>query len=88
MALVIDGGKKTAKIFLHVRKNDVFAEDLEGVDLGTPDLALEEATAAAREIIAARMRMGDRVGADTFEIMTEDGSLLARVPFRSAARLD
>nr|WP_246733666.1 hypothetical protein [Rhizobium laguerreae] len=76
------------KYFFHVRRNDVFEEDPEGIDLATPELAFKEATAAAREIVAERIRMGSRANGDTFEIMTEDGSLVATVPFRSAIRLD
>ncbi|MBY3259859.1 hypothetical protein HFO09_09055 [Rhizobium laguerreae] len=45
------------KYFFHVRRHDVFKEDLEGVNLASPELALEEATAAAREIVAERIRM-------------------------------
>ncbi|MBY2988605.1 DUF6894 family protein [Rhizobium leguminosarum] len=76
------------KYFFHVRRNDVFNEDLEGIDLATPELAFEEATAAAREIVAERIRMGDPTDGDTFEIMTEDGSLVATVSFRSAVQLN
>ncbi|NNH68273.1 DUF6894 family protein, partial [Rhizobium laguerreae] len=46
-----------------------------------------EATAAAREIVAERIRMGNPVDGDVFEIMTEDGTLVATVPFRSAVQL-
>ncbi|WP_376776670.1 DUF6894 family protein [Rhizobium laguerreae] len=35
--------------FFHIRRNDVFEEDLEGIDLASPEQAREEATAAARE---------------------------------------
>ncbi|MBY5357873.1 hypothetical protein HFO94_30965 [Rhizobium leguminosarum] len=75
------------KYFFHVRRNDVFEEDLEGIDLASPELAREEATAAAREIVAERIRMGNPLDGDVFEIMTEDGTLVATVPFRSAAQL-
>ncbi|MBW8789686.1 hypothetical protein HFO94_30655 [Rhizobium leguminosarum] len=75
------------KYFFHVRRNDVFEEDLEGIDLASPELAREEATAAAREIVAERIRMGNPVDGDVFEIMTEDGTLVATVPFRSAVQL-
>ncbi|MGB8286354.1 hypothetical protein ELI13_33245 [Rhizobium ruizarguesonis] len=76
------------KYFFHVRRSGAFKEDPEGIDLATPELAFEEATAAAREIMAERIRMGDPANGDTFEIMTEDGSLVATVPFRSAVRLE
>ncbi|WP_409999578.1 DUF6894 family protein [Rhizobium leguminosarum] len=76
------------KYFFHVRRNDVFEEDPEGIDLASPELACEEATAAAREIVAERIRTGDPANGGAFEIMTEDGALVATVPFRSAIHLD
>ncbi|WP_404943391.1 DUF6894 family protein [Rhizobium ruizarguesonis] len=36
----------------------VFEEDLEGIDLASPEQACEEATLPAREIVAERIRMG------------------------------
>ncbi|MBY5406827.1 DUF6894 family protein [Rhizobium leguminosarum] len=75
------------KYFFHVRRHDVFEEDLEGIDLASPELAREEATAAPREIVAERIRMGNPLDGDVFEIMTEDGTLVATVPFRSAVQL-
>ncbi|TAV35669.1 hypothetical protein ELI36_19120 [Rhizobium ruizarguesonis] len=75
------------KYFFHVRRNDVFEEDLEGIDLASPEQAREEATAAAREMVAERIRMGNPVDGDVFEIMTEDCTLVATVPFRSAVQL-
>ncbi|MBY3122323.1 hypothetical protein HFO41_16750 [Rhizobium leguminosarum] len=75
------------RYFFHVRRNDVFEEDLEGIDLASPEEACEEATAAAREIVAERIRMGHPANRDVFEIVTEDGTLVATVPFRSAAHL-
>jgi hypothetical protein len=76
------------KYFFHIRRNDVFEEDLEGIDLASPERARDEAVAAAREIVAERIRRGDPVDGATFEIMTEEGSLVATVPFRSAVGLE
>ncbi|MBY3027093.1 DUF6894 family protein [Rhizobium leguminosarum] len=76
------------KYFFHIRKNEVLEEDLEGIDLASPEQASEEAVAAAREIVAERIRRGESADGDTFEIMTEEGSLVATVPFRSAIGLE
>ncbi|MGX9988818.1 DUF6894 family protein [Rhizobium sp. Z1P35] len=51
----------TPKYFFHVRRNDVFDEDLEGIDLASPEQAREEATAAAREMVAEQSRRRRRV---------------------------
>ncbi|NKM43105.1 hypothetical protein GFL68_33855 [Rhizobium laguerreae] len=71
------------KYFFHVRRNDVFEEDVEGIDLATPEQAREEAIAAAREILAERICAGRSADGDVFEIMTEDATLVAIVPFSS-----
>jgi hypothetical protein len=76
------------KYFFHIRRNDVLEEDLEGIDLASPEQASEEATAAAREIIAERIRIGHPADGGVFEIMREDGTLVATVPFLSAVRLE
>ncbi|WP_138387018.1 DUF6894 family protein [Rhizobium indicum] len=76
------------KYFFHVRRHGAFEEDLEGTDLASPEHALKEAIAAAREIVAERIRMGQPANGDTFEIMTEDGTLVATVSFRTAVGLD
>jgi hypothetical protein len=76
------------RYFFHVRRSDVFEEDLEGIDLASPEEACEEATAAAREIVAVLICAGRPADRDVFEIVTEDGTLVAIVPFRSAAHLN
>ncbi|MEH7880160.1 hypothetical protein V7798_23155 [Rhizobium laguerreae] len=80
--------EKLPKYFFHIRRHDNFAEDLEGIDLTSPEVALKEAAAAARESVAERIRRGDSADGGVFEVMTEDGTLVATVPFRSAIRLD
>ncbi|RWY79935.1 hypothetical protein EHI44_30545 [Rhizobium leguminosarum] len=70
------GGSTRAEVF-------VFEEDLEGIDLASPQRARKEAVAAAREIVAERIRRGDQADGATFEMMTEEGPLVATVPFRS-----
>nr|WP_245503857.1 hypothetical protein [Rhizobium laguerreae] len=56
---------------------------MEGIDLASLEQAREEAIAAAREIIAERICAGHPADGDVFEIMTEDGTLVAIVPFQS-----
>ncbi|WP_409566761.1 DUF6894 family protein [Rhizobium leguminosarum] len=67
------------KYFFHIRRKDVFEEDLEGVDLASPEQASEEAIAAAREIVAERIRRGESADGDTFE---RNRSLPVRYPPR------
>ncbi|WP_432653307.1 DUF6894 family protein [Rhizobium laguerreae] len=76
------------KYFFHVRRRGTFEEDSEGIDLPSPEQACEEAIAAAREIVAERIRMGQPANGDKFEITTEDGTLVTTVSFQSAVGLD
>ncbi|WP_376777729.1 DUF6894 family protein [Rhizobium laguerreae] len=84
---LFDGGNH-AEIFFPCPPERCLRGRSEGIDLASPELACEEATAAAREIVAERIRTGDPANGGAFEIMTEDGSLVATVPFRSAIHLD
>jgi hypothetical protein len=71
------------KSFFHVHRNDVLEQDVEGIDLASPEQAREEAIAAAREIVAVLICAGHPADRDVFEIMTEDATLVAIVPFQS-----
>ena len=76
-----------ARFFLHVRDGATLIEDLEGSDL--PDLfaARVEALACARDLLAERIRAGQIVDGQRFEINDEHGTLLDIVMFRDAMRL-
>ncbi|WP_376776736.1 DUF6894 family protein [Rhizobium laguerreae] len=45
----------------------------------SPEQAIQEATAAAREILAERIPRPVPQSEDVFEFMTEDGTLVAKV---------
>lgn len=72
------------RYFFHVRNDSEFIEDPDGTDLPSPDHARQEAILAAREILSERLLKGRPIGGDVFEITSEDGTLVERVPFRSA----
>ncbi|NLS06963.1 hypothetical protein HGP14_27060 [Rhizobium sp. P32RR-XVIII] len=72
-----------AKYYFHIRAGDEFVEDDEGIDL--PDLAAvhEEAVNSAREVVADLVHRGERIRSMQFEIVDENGDLIAVFPFRS-----
>ena len=71
------------RYFFHIRENDSFDEDIEGLDLPSVDDAHTEALKAAREMVAELVRHGEPIDGMTFEVVDETGSLVHRLPFRS-----
>lgn len=76
------------RFYFHMRSGEDFIEDPEGSDL--PDLAAAraEASAAARELMADRIRNGHPADGHEFLIYDEDGKLIDTIPFRSVLRVD
>ena len=60
--------------------------DPHGSDLADFEAARAEALAAARRAIAERIRAGEVVDGQPFEIWDAAGRMLATVPFRDALR--
>ncbi len=70
----------------HARRNGRLFEDPGGSDPPDLEAARAEALAAAREGIAERIRAGEVVDGQPFEIWDAAGRMLATVPFRDALR--
>ncbi|MBY2993794.1 hypothetical protein HF263_04050 [Rhizobium leguminosarum] len=78
-----------ARYYFHIRQGEnIIAEDLEGLEFATPEMAVEEATKAARELVVEMILAGNRVGDQEFEIRSSDGAVVKIVPFKSAAGLE
>ncbi len=76
------------RYFFHVRKPHSFEEDPEGVELPSNTAALEEAVLAAREVLANRVRAGDVVDGDEYEVRNEAGEVIHVIPLRSVLKLE
>lgn len=76
------------RYFFNYRINGVLEKDPEGSDLPSDEVALEEAQTAARELLADKVRGGDLVDGDEFEVTTGDGTLVHTLPLRSVLKLD
>ena len=72
--------------FFHIRSGGDLIRDLEGVELENAFQAMEEAEVAAREILSMKVRHGEVVNGDQFEIVDAEGSLVFRIPFRAVLR--
>ena len=76
-----------AQFYLHIRDGETRLEDIDGIDVPDLDLAIEEAAMAARELLAELVSAGHIIGNRSFEICSEDGSLLAVVLFSQELRM-
>lgn len=75
------------KFFFHIKTDDSFVEDLEGVELNGEKEAFDEATDAAREILAERVRNGEVIDGHEFEVRDANGTKVFSLPFRDVLRL-
>ena len=76
------------RYFFNYRIKGVLEKDPEGTELPFDDVALEEAQIAARELLAAKVRVGDLIDGDEFEVTTGDGTVVHTLPLRSVLKLD
>ena len=71
------------RYYFHIRNGFELIEDPEGIELP----AKSEAEEAARELLASKVKSGDIIDGQEFEIHDGWGNRLLRVPFKSALRL-
>jgi hypothetical protein len=74
--------------FFNYRVNGVLENDPEGTDLPSDDAARKEAEEGARELLANKVRLGNVVDGDEFEVTTTDGTVVFKVPLRSVLQLE
>jgi hypothetical protein len=75
------------RYYFHTRDGDRLIKDPEGIELPSIKLARDEAIQAAREILAEKVKRGEIIDGQEFEIHDSWGNKLITVPFRSALRL-
>jgi hypothetical protein len=76
-----------ARYFFHIRNHEEFVRDPEGVEMPTARAALEEAQDAAREILSEKIRKGEVIDSNEFEVHDELGTRLFTLPFRDVLKL-
>lgn len=73
------------RFFLHVRNGSELVEDPDGEEFDTLAAAEREAEAAARDLMAERLRCGLSMDVDReMVISAEDGAIASTIPFRRA----
>lgn len=74
------------KFYFHIVSGDTVIEDPDGSELANLDVARAEALQSARHLLADKVRNGEVVDGQRFEIRNSTGDLLATVAFRDAIR--
>jgi hypothetical protein len=75
------------RFYFHIREGDLFEHDIEGVELSSAEEARREAEDSAREMVAEAVLRSEVIDGRLFEVTSEDGSVVATVPFASVIRL-
>jgi hypothetical protein len=75
------------RYFFNIRDGSDLALDEEGIVLDDLSEAREEAILGARDIIIEKVRAGELIDGQEFEITDASGKILRKVPFREAIRL-
>jgi hypothetical protein len=75
------------RFYLHIKDGGRIIPDPDGIELPTVEAARREAIASAQEILAEKLKAGDVVDGQEFDICDEAGNVIERVPFRSVIKL-
>lgn len=73
--------------YLDIRDGERLLEDSEGFDLPDFNAARAEAMDGVRQILAEIAKVGEVLDGQRFEIVDENGELLAVVPLKDVLRL-
>jgi hypothetical protein len=74
------------KFYFHIRTDESFDPDYDGVDIRTED-GLAEAVAMARKMVSELVANDEPIDGLSFEIADCNGFLVAAIPFHCCARL-
>ena len=75
---------RVPRFYLDVLDGDRVIEDPEGIDFADLDMALAEAAAGARDLVAHGIMQNEDVSGQAFLIRDGQGKTVATVPFRNA----
>jgi hypothetical protein len=75
------------QFYLHIRDGEQLMKDEEGIELPSIGSAKSEAEDASREILASKVRAGEIIDGQQFEIHDAWGNRMLTMLFRSVLRL-
>jgi hypothetical protein len=76
------------RYFFHIRSDDEYDTDVEGIELPSLEAAIEEAAISAREMVAERVLHQERIDHMRFEIASTDGQVLETLHFRDVVKIN
>ncbi len=76
------------RYFFHIRSDEEYDADVEGIELPSLEAAINEATLSAREIVAERVLRDQRIAHIRFEIADGQEQILGVVYFRNVVKMD
>jgi len=76
------------RFYFNVRDGDSVITDPEGIEVPGLRAVEDEATQAARDLLADRVKHGEQIGSRKFEVIDETGRQVLTLPFRSVLKLD
>ena len=75
-----------SRFYFNIRDGETLIADLEGVEMPSAKDALEEATQAARDLLANKVRNGDVIDGQQFEVLDELHMPIFTLPFKDVLR--
>ena len=76
------------RYYFNYRIGGLLEKDSDGSELPDEQSAVNEAEAAARELLATKVLKGELVDGDEFEITTSEGKVVRTFPLRSVLKLE
>lgn len=71
------------RYFFNYRASGVLEKDPEGSELPTDEAAIREAELGAREVASRKVRSGEPIRSECFELTSADGVVIKTIPLRS-----
>ena len=76
-----------SRYYFNIRQGADLAQDPEGMELASLELAREEAVGAVRELLSEKLIRGEVVDGQTMEICDEQGRVLQTIAFKDELRM-
>ena len=76
------------RYFFNYRVNGVLEKDPEGSELPTDEAAVREAELGAREVASQKVRSGEPIRSECFELTGSDGVVITTIPLRSVVIME
>jgi hypothetical protein len=76
------------RYFFNYRANGVLEKDPEGSELPSDEAAIREAELGAREVASQKVRSGEPIRSECFELTSAEGVMIKTIPIRSVVVME